>query len=155
MHNCESHKHDCQDAALARAEEICQQKGVRLTDVRRKVLGIVWDSHGPSKAYDILKQLGDGDAKPPTVYRALDFLQENGLVHKLNSLNAYVGCSHPEQHDECYFLICSACGEFEECCNPQLSYEILQTANRHKFTPSLVTVEIEGTCDSCETKPQN
>ena len=59
----------------------------------------------------------DNSAKPPTVYRSLDFLMEHGLIHKIQSLNAYVGCSHPDAHDSCYFLICNECQNIEEHCS--------------------------------------
>ncbi len=148
----EQHSHSvCVNTALENAESICAQNGLRLTKLRRKVLELVWAGHGPVKAYDILEQLGDrkSAAKPPTVYRSLDFLTENGLVHKLNSLNAYVGCSHPAQHHTCYFLICSQCQEVKECCNQQLDKAIYHTSDSNNFKPSRITLEIEGLCEHC------
>ncbi|MCB2082284.1 MAG: transcriptional repressor [Rickettsiales bacterium] len=137
--------------ALNQAEAICQEQGLRFTALRRRVLAMVWENHGPAKAYDILDKLQaeNHSARPPTVYRALDFLQEHGLVHKLNRLNAYVGCSHPLQHTECYFLICSQCGTIEECCNDALKQAILSITTQHQFTPAHTTLEIEGICREC------
>ena len=91
------HSH-CVTHALGEAESLCTKSGVRLTDLRRRVLELVWQSHKPLGAYDILAVLSEQDgrrAAPPTVYRALDFLLENGLVHRIASLNAFIGCNHP------------------------------------------------------------
>ncbi len=141
----------CVQNALESAEKICAAKNLRLTQLRKKVLELVWASHGPVKAYDILDLLGTdkSPAKPPTVYRSLDFLTENGLVHKLNSLNAYVGCSHPTESHACYFLICNLCHEVKECCNRQLDKAIDTTTHSNKFKPNRITLEIEGICEHC------
>ncbi len=151
MLHCANHT-SCVAEALQNAESICKERGVRFTNIRRKVLQMLWKHHSPAKAYDILDTLSKEDvsARPPTVYRALDFLQENGLVHKINSLNAYVGCSHPLKHDDCYFLICEKCGEIEECCNHVLNDAIEATADKNKFCLKHINVEIEGTCQGCQ-----
>ncbi|MCR9212891.1 MAG: transcriptional repressor [Proteobacteria bacterium] len=150
MHPQHEHK-DCIANALEQAISICEEKGVRFTRLRRSVLELVWENHGPIKAYDILKQLDSDIAsvKPPTVYRALDFLLENGLVHRLNSLNAFVGCSHPEAHKDCYFLICTECGEAMECCSNDLVTAITKTGQKNDFRPAHVTLEITGECADC------
>lgn len=148
----ESHLHEkCIHMALANAEKICTAKGLRLTALRKRVLELVWQNHGPVKAYDILDNLGDSEssAKPPTVYRSLDFLTENGLVHKLNSLNAYVGCSHPAKKHACYFLICNGCHEVKECCNQMLTSSINATSGKHNFQVTAITLEIQGLCEHC------
>src|SRR5690606_10698879 len=89
------HDHEqCVSDALAAAEQVCERSGARLTPVRRGVLGLVWQSHRPMGAYDLLDTLAREDDRrpaPPTVYRALDFLQEHGLVHRIASLNAFIG----------------------------------------------------------------
>ena len=95
-----AHDHDhtkCISEAVAIAREICAKHGERFTELRGRVLELVWDSHRPIGAYAILERLkSDGrSAAPPTVYRALDFLMGVGLVHRIESLNAYVGCAHP------------------------------------------------------------
>ena len=115
------------------------------------MLELVWESHKPAKAYDILKKLAKDKSAmmPPTVYRALDFLLKNGLVHKINSLNAFVGCSHPGLHKQCYFLICSKCDEVTECCTVKLDKVIGNTTNDNLFTTESVSLEIQGTCQSC------
>ena len=150
MSICKNHR-DCVDRAMRQADQTCREQSVRLTDLRRRVLEIIWADHTPSKAYDILAELAQGHAaaKPPTVYRALDFLMQHGLVHKINSLNAYVGCSHPQSHRECYFLICQKCGAIEECCSPDIAKVISNTVNANDFTLRKATVEISGKCADC------
>jgi len=152
MHACTNHS-DCSHDALARAEALCAAQGVRFTSLRRRVLEMIWQKHQPSKAYDILDSLQkeDPSAKPPTVYRTLDFLVENGLVHKLSSLNAFVGCSHPQAHTECYFFICTGCGEIEECCSEALSAEIQKHVKARAFRAQRTTLEIAGLCEGCAT----
>lgn len=150
MHACQEHR-SCIEKALHQAELICQHKGLRFTNIRRRVLEIIWGSHDPAKAYDILDKLRheEASAQPPTVYRALDFLLQNGIIHKLKSLNSFVGCYHPLKHNQCYFLICGVCGEIQECCNSSLTQAIVGTANKNKFNPRHTTLEIEGQCKDC------
>ena len=150
MLDCQDHE-VCIESAMRDAEEICQVKGLRFTELRKEVLKLIWLSHNPSKAYDILEMLKGKawSAKPPTVYRALDFLLENGLVHKLDSINAYIGCSHPRDHNRCYFLICTECNEAKECCSPELSKAIEVAWNNNSFRPQRVTLEVLGQCDAC------
>ncbi len=151
MHECQDHKL-CVDKAVRDAEMVCSENGLRLTDLRREVLKLIWVSHIPAKAYDILEMLKGKawSAKPPTVYRALDFLLESGLVHKLDSISAYVGCSHPREHSNCFFLICSDCSEAKEYCSPEISGAIERAGIKNKFTPKKVTVEVLGRCAECK-----
>ena len=104
----ETHRHTkCIKSALDRANRVCRENGVRLTPIRRKVLELIWQSHKPIKAYDLLAQLSTGDhiEKPPTVYRALDFLLDNHLIHKIESANAYIGCEFEHsEHDSKFFI---------------------------------------------------
>ncbi len=141
----------CINKALELGEKICAENGRRFTKIRREVLGLIWQSHKPAKAYDIMNQLDENIAslKPPTVYRALDFLRENGLVHKINSLNAFVGCSHPAMKHQCYFLICSECGDIAECCAQELTNVIEKTADKNHFKPEQASLEIQGICENC------
>ncbi len=147
-------RHDhayCMDAALARAARLCERRGVRLTRLRRRVLELVWRGHCAVKAYDLLRDLGDehGAAKPPTVYRALDFLIEQGLVHRLESLNAYVGCPTPDGQHEGQFLICDSCGEVSEVQAPEVRTAISDHAADLGFAVAQHTIEVHGTCQSC------
>lgn len=146
-----SHNHQhCIETALQQAEEICAQNSARLTRLRRRVLELVWQSHHPVKAYDLLASIGEsGSATPPTVYRALDFLQANGLVHKINGLNAYIGCQHPGEKHDCAFLICTQCHTIAECCTHSIRAELKKTADAQQFAISKSHVEIYGCCASC------
>ena len=150
------HDHQrCVATALAKAEEACAASGKRLTPLRRKVLELVWSSHLPVKAYDLLAQLGSGrdQAAPPTVYRALDFLQEAGLVHRIASLNAFVGCGEPRARHVGQFLICIQCGAVAEMADAEVSARIEQRAEKLGFRVVRETIEVEGTCRDCRRKP--
>ncbi len=151
MQQCTNHK-SCLDEAMKKAVAICQHQGLQFTPLRKKVLQMVWQDHYPTKAYDILGKLNQrgASAKPPTVYRALDFLLKYGMVHKLHSINAFIGCSHPQQHRACYFLICSQCGEVRECCNSSLDQVISNTSSKNKFAFKHITLEINGQCSQCQ-----
>jgi len=143
----------CIDDALHRAAALCARRGARLTDLRRRVLELVWQRHAAVKAYDILDELGstEGSAKPPTVYRALDFLIAHGLVHRLESLNAYVGCPEPDAPHEGQFLICGSCGGVSEFAAPAIQAAITEQATGVGFAVARQTVEARGTCQACRT----
>ncbi|MNN21831.1 Zinc uptake regulation protein [compost metagenome] len=151
------HSH-CVHSALSEADTLCAQKGLRLTALRRRVLELVWQSHKPLGAYDILAVLSEQDgrrAAPPTVYRALDFLLENGLVHRIASLNAFVGCNNPEHAHEGQFLICRACHTAIELEQSAISEAIVAGANDVGFAVETQTVEVVGLCSACNTgKPE-
>lgn len=149
------HNH-CISRALSGAELICQRQGVRLTPLRKRVLEHVWKSHEPLGAYDILAILAQEDGRlsaPPTVYRALDFLLENGLVHRLASLNAYIGCNHPGASHQGQFLICRQCRNVIETDNQQLVAAIGESAGRLGFQVEGQMVEVIGLCASCQQQP--
>ena len=150
MSTCENHKININEA-LKKAENICNKKGVKLTKLRQKVLTLILKNHGYVKAYDLLNDLkkSDESAKPPTVYRSLDFLMEHGFIHKIQSLNAFVGCSHPDEHEDCYFLICKECKNIEECCSNKVKKVLTSTSGRNNFLPNQVTLEITGICQDC------
>ena len=150
MSTCENHKININEA-LKKAENICNKKGVKLTKLRQKVLTLILKNHGYVKAYDLLNDLkkSDASAKPPTVYRSLDFLMEHGFIHKIQSLNAFVGCSHPDEHEDCYFLICKECKNIEECCSNTVKKVLTSTSGKNNFSPNQVTLEITGICQDC------
>ena len=150
MSTCENHKININEA-LKKAEIICNKKGVKLTKLRKKVLTLILKNHGYVKAYDLLNDLkkNDASAKPPTVYRSLDFLMEHGFIHKIQSLNAFVGCSHPDEHEDCYFLICKECKNIEECCSNNVKKVLTSTSGKNNFSPNQVTLEITGICQDC------
>ena len=149
--NNHAHQH-CLDAALLTAEKTCQERGVRLTKLRRRVLELVWGSHEPVKAYDILDQLRHDhvSSAPPTVYRALDFLQAEGMVHKIESLNAYVGCGEPQYQHTGQFLICKDCGAVAEMEDTELYQLLTKKSDALGFTVDTAIIEIQGTCNECK-----
>lgn len=144
------HSH-CQSEALSRAETLCDERGARLTPLRRRVLELIWNSHQPIGAYAILDHLREGDrgAAPPTVYRALDFLMEQGLIHKLESLNAFIGCDHPENRHVSQFLICTKCHGAVEIQDAGISSAVKKSAGAAGFTVSRLTIELQGLCPNC------
>jgi len=150
---CRPHDHShCVSSALSEADALCERLGVRLTALRRRVLELVWQSHKPLGAYDILGVLTEQDgrrAAPPTVYRALDFLLENGLVHRIASLNAFVGCNHPEHAHQGQFLICRGCHSAIELEQQSISDAIIAGAQSVGFVVEGQTVEIVGLCAGC------
>lgn len=146
------HNHDaCIADALADARSVCQRHNARLTAVRERVLELIWQSHCPLGAYEVLAMLArDGhNAAPPTVYRALDFLQQYGLVHRIASLNAFVGCTHAGIRHQGMFLICHHCSNVLELAAPAVSEAIANAASEVRFRPDNVTVEVSGLCPAC------
>ena len=148
----QSHDHgECIEEAFARAERICSERGVRLTDLRRAVLQAVWRSHAPIGAYEILDSLKEEGrrAAPMTVHRALDFLIENGLVHRLASQNAFLGCDHPEHAHRGQFLICRSCGVVGELSDDNIFKAICDSARKTGFSVEVPMVEVIGLCRQC------
>ncbi len=141
------------DTLLDRAEALCRQRGVRLTPHRRTVLGLLCASDQPLSAYEILDRLRDtlANPAPPTVYRALDFLLEQGLAHKLESLHAYIGCSHPEHPHASQFLICSDCGSVDEMHSEEIARSLRSSGQAKGFRTRRPVVELLGTCARCDT----
>jgi Fur family zinc uptake transcriptional regulator len=147
-------RHDhrrCITQAVEQAVALCRARNVRLTAQRRRVLELVWAGHKPVGAYELLERLrAEGtNAVPPTVYRALDFLREQGLVHRIESLNAFVGCTHPEQDHGGQFLVCSACGQVAELDDAGIAAAMDVAADRLGFAPERRVVEVSGKCGQC------
>ncbi len=154
------------EAALDRAAAACLGRGAQLTELRRQVLRLVLSSPQPIGAYALLDRLKAErpGAAPPTVYRALDFLLEQGLIHRLERLNAFMGCAGPAEahghghgcgghgpgHDHPHqFLICTACGSTAEICDGGVSAAVAAAARAAGFVVGRATVEIEGRCGRC------
>ena len=139
------------ESLLERADAICARRGARLTDLRRDVLGLILASESPTGAYELLDRLRAlrGPAAPPTVYRALDFLQDQGLVHKLERLSAFVACVAHEQDHAAQFLICRSCGRVTELEDHDLAHALADAAERLGFTVGKTTIEAEGQCAAC------
>ncbi len=157
-----SRDHDSSDlfsaataAALERARSLCEARGTRLTGLRRDVLGLILDSNGPAGAYDLLERLRltRGGAAPPTVYRALDFLVEQGFVHRVERLSAFVGCidTHAEatHAHAAQFLICRSCGGVTEIDDHRLAEALAAAAGAVGFAISGATIEADGVCARC------
>jgi Fur family zinc uptake transcriptional regulator len=147
-----AHDHDrCIDVAVAVAGELCAAREVRLTSLRRRVLELVWGSHRPVGAYEILDLLrADGrSSAPPTVYRALEFLLDQGLVHRIESRNAYIGCVSPGDSHTGQFVICGRCGDAVELHDDDIAAAARRGAERLGFRVLGQTVEIRGLCSIC------
>lgn len=151
------HEHEqCIESAMALAQEICARNGARLTELRADVLKLIWQSHNPLGAYklmDMLSELNTRRIAPPTVYRAIDFLLEQGLIHKIHSQNAYIGCTHPESpHNNC-FLICKDCGVAIELPSEPVTTMVNAMADQYDFKIDQQSLEIEGVCAQCQKTP--
>ncbi len=148
----EEHDHQhCVAEAIATAVQICRERGLRFTEQRRRVLQLVWNSHKPVGAYDILDSInGEGKkAAPPTVYRALDFLIEANLVHRLDSINAYVGCPDPGSSHSGQFLICRECRSVAELDDTDINRLVEQKVSDLGFSAIHQILEIHGLCQDC------
>jgi len=146
------HDHrQCVYAALARAEAVCAASGLRLTAGRRQVLEVVAQSHRAIGAYQIIEEMGRAGAQPApmTVYRALDFLLAAGLVHKIESLNAYVGCQATHEGRPAVLFICRTCGTVGEVDDTAIGEAIEQGAAGIGFTVESSLVEVAGECVHC------
>ena len=148
------HKHDhsvCVESALESAQKICEDRETRFTPLRRRVLELVWSKHEPITAYEVLDMLSEGKKRvaPPTVYRALDFLIEEGFVHRIESLNSFVGCSDPTNKHQGQFVICTKCSNVTEM-NEQALHDFIENAakeNGYSYENSIL--EIAGVCQNC------
>ncbi|MDO8900570.1 MAG: Fur family transcriptional regulator [Phenylobacterium sp.] len=138
--------------AVAAAATKCERTRERLTPPRRRVLELLLEADAPMKAYDLIAAYGqDGEpAKPPTVYRALDFLERLGFAHRIESLNAYVPCRMEGTSHRAAFLICECCGaaqEFEPDFAPQFA-----AAEAAGYAVRTVTLEARGLCPACKVE---
>ncbi|MFC1664538.1 Fur family transcriptional regulator [Pseudomonadota bacterium] len=152
----QSPKHNharCMQGAINTAADLCTQRGVRLTPLRQRVLELIWRGHEPVLAYDLLEQLRSEHraAAPPTVYRALDFLLEQGLIHRIQSLKAFVACGDPtlSPHSS-QFLICTQCNAIAELADREIGRLVARKATASGFTVHNQTIEIRGLCPRCE-----
>jgi Fur family transcriptional regulator, zinc uptake regulator len=149
------HDHNrCSDDAMALAEARCSERGQRLTAIRRKVLAALLDSHKALGAYDIIEHLSpSGRLAPITAYRALEFLQENGLVHRIASRNAFIACVHNHNAGEpVVFMICERCGVIGEASSAEVTATLAAAAQRAGFRPKSPVIEMTGICAHCMRK---
>lgn len=132
------------------AETLAAQSGQRLTPIRRKVLQLLVEADGPSKAYDLIDRLdGEGAAKPPTIYRALEFLMALGVVHKIESLNAYVACGDATHHHSAVFLICESCSNVIELHSDTAESVLKTESTAAGFKLKQAVIEARGICEHC------
>lgn len=161
-HNCcihNGHIYDV-DARLSQASEHFATAGVRFTPLRQAVYRLILASDKPVGAYDLISALQadrqhDSDNKrinvaPPTVYRTLEFLLAHGLIHQLNSINAYIPCCHPRAEHAAAFLICETCQHVQECSNPPVNELIAFSQVSAQFQVTHSIIELRGLCHDCQ-----
>ena len=142
----------CSSAAMVQAEAICAKRGQRLTPIRRQVLEALLASHKPLGAYEIIDVLAANGGRPApiTIYRALDFLRDNGLVHRIESRNAFVACVHNHETDALVvFLICETCGAVGEALSSAAAESLRTAAQSAGFAAKKPVIEIAGICAHC------
>ena len=148
------HDHgNCVQSALAAADDACAVRKVQMTPVRRRTLEILLESHAALGAYDVLARLDkDGfGSKPPVAYRALTFLVDQGFVHRIERLNAFVACAHPGASHDTAFMICRGCGKVAEALASKQS--IGASADAAGFQIEQTVIEAEGLCPACQVTP--
>src|SRR5579862_42234 len=150
------HDHErCASTAIAYAETQCAARAQRLTPIRRQVLEALLASHNPLGAYEIIERLAKRNARlaPITIYRALDFLRQNGLVHRIESRNAFVACGHNHDGDALVvFLICERCGAVGEGSGAAVAEALKASSRAAGFSPKSPLIEILGICSHCRPR---
>ena len=150
-----AHDHEnCRSHALQAAVTLAERQGVRLTPVRRRTLEILLESHRAMGAYDVLQRLAEEGfgSQPPVAYRALDFLVEHGLAHRLQRLNAFAACLTPGHDHAPVFLICRSCNRIAETDATQIRAASDAAAASAGFRVERMTIEALGLCDRCATE---
>lgn len=149
------HSH-CSSTVLARAESLSAERGVRLTQIRRQVLEALAATHQPIGAYELIEKLEDGEGKRPapiTIYRALDFLLEQGFAHRIESRNAFIACAHDHKDGSVVmFLICESCGSVGEAESEAVGKALTAAAGAIGFQPRGQVIELAGICRHCRAK---
>ena len=147
-----NHDHTiCTEKLISRAELVCAQRGSRFTKQRKQVLVSVAESHNAVGAYEIIERMASGGEKPApiTVYRALDFLLEHDLVHKVESRNAFVACNRSHSEASPALLICERCGTVDEIVEPNTAKQLLQAVSARGFKMKKTMIEVSGLCGHC------
>ncbi len=142
------------DHRLEEAAALCRARGQSLTPLRRRVFEIVLEADRPLGAYDVLDILARdrGRVAPPTVYRSLDFLLEQGLVHKVLSVNGFVACSAAARPHAAELFICRRCGNAVEVVRKRADRQLEETAAGLDFAIESVVFEVRGLCRDCRGK---
>jgi len=139
-------------------EDICSARGVRLTTQRKRVFELICSSPKASSAYELLEELKQSEpqAKPPTVYRALDFLLEQGFIHRVESTNSYIQCVSCNAHNHfSHLLICDKCGSVIEFQDDSLVALLANNAKANGFAINNHVIESHGICQSCSSDSTN
>jgi Fur family transcriptional regulator, zinc uptake regulator len=147
------HSH-CATSAIARAEALSAERGVRLTAIRRQVLEALASNHHPIGAYELIEKLEDAEGKRPapiTIYRALDFLIEQGFAHRIESRNAFIACAH-SGGGVMMFLICESCGTVGEAESDVVGQALTKASGAIGFQPRGQVIEIAGICSHCRER---
>ncbi len=148
----EHHDHAaCCGDVMKQAEKLARQRGLRLTPARRRTLEILLEGHQAMGAYEVLERLAeDGFGKqPPVVYRALEFLVENGLAHRVRRLNAFMACMYPGQSHNPLFLICTGCDTVAEAPVAEAASAVMSASQSLGFDIKRMNIEAEGLCSKC------
>ncbi|ACI91271.1 transcriptional regulator, Fur family [Afipia carboxidovorans OM5] len=150
------HDHDhCASTAMAHAEQHCAARGQKFTPIRRQVLQALLASHKPLGAYEIIDELARLMPRPApiTIYRALEFLMDNGLVHRIESRNAFLACVHNHEASPVVaLLICERCGAVGEIPAAPIVKGVAEVVEGTGFSPKLSVVEITGLCGHCQPR---
>ncbi len=155
-HSHEHCVHDTHTHAITQrirdAEMECHRRGVRWTVLRSDVLTLILQAAKPVGAYDLLAKMAHQGRPPapPTVYRSLDFLLEQGFIHRILSINAFVPCCHPRHGHQAVFLICTGCHRVDEAESNDLQHSLTGLAKQGHFVPQQTTIEVSGLCLSCQ-----
>ncbi|MBB3902180.1 Fur family transcriptional regulator [Methylobacterium brachythecii] len=150
-----AHDHASHEDVLGRAERLCRERDLQFTRLRRDVLETIAAESKPMGAYDIAERLSGGGKRVAavSVYRALDFLTEHGLVHRIASRNAFVSCGHDHgERDGLLFLICRSCGGIDELTSPAIESQLDRAVTEAGFTPTSRIIEVEGECGACRKR---
>lgn len=144
----------CVNRAMRAAEKLCEEEQLQLTPIRRRVFELILQRHAPIGAYDILGALkkGEGALAPPTVYRALEFLLDAGLIHRIDALNAFVACEAPDRVHIGQFFICANCQRVTELRDDAIAQAVGKKARTVGFATTMNSIEIKGTCEACQSQ---
>ncbi|MBB2930364.1 Fur family transcriptional regulator [Paraburkholderia silvatlantica] len=145
------------ESALAMAEAYCRERGEKLTPIRRKVLELLLASGRATKAYSLLdemRQIHPGSA-PPTVYRALDFLLSAGLIHRIESINAFAVCHDLTQCQHGILVVCQQCGNVTELHEPKLRQALVAQIEAAGYRLAGDGIELKGLCAQCQESQAN
>lgn len=154
----QDHDHGrCINAALLRANALCAENKARMTATRETVLRLLWQSHRPLGAYQLQDQLAELLRKPiapPTIYRAIEFLLQLGLIHRIHSLNAYIGCPFPDSEHSNVFMICARCESATEVSHNTINNALQSTCDKVNFILQRQNIELFGLCPGCSGNPE-